>query len=381
MHITSKLTSSQTTIFTEMSALATQHNALNLGQGFPDYDPPSALLDLVKDAIDDHKHQYAPMAGVMALREVISQKVLHAYGQYVNPATEITITAGATQAIFTAIAAFIHQGDEVIIFEPAYDSYRPSIELAGGKAVVYTMEAPDFKINWNLVAAMLTSKTKMIIINTPHNPTGTILKADDMIQLSLIVKDTDIIILSDEVYEHLVYDGQSHESVLKYPELFHRSISVFSFGKTYHCTGWKVGYCIAPEYLMNEIRKVHQWNVFSVNSFVQHALAGFMVDAKQYLSLNQFYQQKRDFFLEILKTTPLRPLKTEGTFFQLCDYSNIGDLDDVAFAKEMTIKHGVACIPISVFYSDHRQDKLIRFCFAKTEGLLTAAGEKLKQIS
>ena len=381
MHITSKLTSSQTTIFTEMSALATQHNALNLGQGFPDYDPPSALLDLVKDAIDDHKHQYAPMAGVMALREVISQKVLHAYRQYVNPATEITITAGATQAIFTAITAFIHAGDEVIIFEPAYDSYRPSIELAGGKAVVYTMEASDFKINWNLVAAMLTSKTKMIIINTPHNPTGTILKADDMIQLSLIVKDTDIIILSDEVYEHLVYDGQSHESVLKYPELYQRSISVFSFGKTYHCTGWKVGYCIASEYLMNEIRKVHQWNVFSVNSFVQHALAVLMKDEQQYLSLPQFYQKKRDFFMEILKTTRLRPLKSEGTFFQLCDYSDISDLDDVDFAKEMTIIHGVACIPISVFYSDYRQDRLIRFCFAKTEELLTSAGVKLKQIS
>ena len=381
MYITSKLTSSQTTIFTEMSALATQHQVLNLGQGFPDYDPPKALLDLVKNAIDDHKHQYAPMAGVMALREIIAQKVLHAYGQYVNPSTEITISAGATQAIFTAITAFIHLDDEVIIFEPAYDSYRPSIELAGGKTIVYTMEAPDFKINWTLLAAMISPKTKMIIINTPHNPTGTILKADDLLQLSRIVKDTDIIILSDEVYEHLVYDGLAHETVLKYPELFQRSISVFSFGKTYHCTGWKVGYCIGPEYLMKEIRKVHQWNVFSVNSFVQNALAAFMTDATQYLLLNQFYQQKRDFFLEILKTTRLRPLKSEGTFFQLCDYGDVSDLDDVAFAKEMTINHGVACIPISVFYSDHRQDKLIRFCFAKTEGLLTAAGEKLKQIS
>jgi methionine transaminase len=380
MHITSKLSSSQTTIFTEMSALASQHQALNLGQGFPDYDPPVALLDLVKDAIDDHKHQYAPMAGVMALREVIAEKVFRAYGQYVHPTSEITITAGATQAIFTAITAFIHQGDEVIIFEPAYDSYRPSIELAGGKAVVYTMEAPEFKINWKLVAAMVTHKTKMIIINTPHNPTGTILKADDLLQLSRIVKDTDIIILSDEVYEHLVYDVQPHESVLKYPELFQRSISVFSFGKTYHCTGWKVGYCIAPEYLMNEIRKVHQWNVFSVNSFVQHALATFMKDEQQYLSLPQFYQQKRDFYLEILKTTRLRPLKTEGTFFQLCDYSDISDLDDVAFAKEMTIKHGVACIPISVFYADHRQDRLIRFCFAKTENLLSESGLRLSKM-
>ena len=380
MQITSKLSSSQTTIFTEMSALATQHNALNLGQGFPDYDPPSALLDLVKDAIDDHKHQYAPMAGVLALREIIAQKVLHAYGQYVNPSTEITITAGATQAIFTAITAFIHADDEVIIFEPAYDCYRPAIQLAGGKSVVYTMEAPDFEINWALLAAMISPKTKMIIINTPHNPTGTILKADDLIQLSRIVKDTDIIILSDEVYEHLVYDGQPHESVLKYPELYQRSISVFSFGKTYHCTGWKVGYCVAPEYLMNEIRKVHQWNVFSVNSFVQYALAVFMKDEQQYLSLSQFYQHKRDFFLEILKTTRLRPLKSEGTFFQLCDYSEISDLDDVAFAKEMTVKHGVACIPISVFYTDHRQDKLIRFCFAKTENLLSKVGLLLSKI-
>jgi methionine aminotransferase len=380
MQITSKLSSSQTTIFTKMSALATQHHALNLGQGFPDYDPPSALLDLVKDAIADHKHQYAPMAGVMVLREIIADKVLRAYGQYVNPTTEITITAGATQAIFTAITTFIHQGDEVIIFEPAYDSYRPSIELAGGKTVVYTMEAPDFRINWSLLAAMINSKTKMIIINTPHNPTGTILKADDLIQLSRIVKDTDIIILSDEVYEHLVYDGQPHESVLKYPELHQRSISVFSFGKTYHCTGWKVGYCIAPEYLMNEIRKVHQWNVFSVNSFVQHALAVFMKDEQQYLSLPQFYQQKRDYFLDILKTTRLRPLKSEGTFFQVCDYSDISDLDDVAFAKEMTTKHGVACIPISVFYTDKRQDKLIRFCFAKTEKLLGDAGLLLAKI-
>ena len=380
MQITSKLSSAQTTIFTEMSALAAQHGALNLGQGFPDYDPPAALLDLVKDAIDDHKHQYAPMAGVLALREIIAEKVIRAYGQYVNPTTEITITAGATQAIFTAITAFIHSGDEVIIFEPAYDSYRPSIELAGGKTVVYSMEAPDFKINWSLLAAMITSKTKMIIINTPHNPTGTILKSDDLLQLSAIVKDTDIIILSDEVYEQLVYDDATHESVLKYPALYQRSISVFSFGKTYHCTGWKVGYCIGPEYLMSEIRKVHQWNVFSVNSFVQHALAAFMKDEHQYLSLPQFYQQKRDFFLEILKTTRLQPLKSEGTFFQLCDYSAISDLDDVSFAKEMTVKHGVACIPISVFYTDQRQDRLIRFCFAKTENLLSKAGLLLSKM-
>lgn len=380
MHITSKLSSAQTTIFTEMSALAIQHGALNLGQGFPDYDPPSTLLDLVVKYTRDHKHQYAPMAGVLALREKIAQKAGRAYGQYINPQTEITITAGATQAIFTAITALIHAGDEVIIFEPAYDCYRPTIELAGGKTVVYTMEAPDFKINWSLVSAMVTPKTRMIIINTPHNPTGTTLKAHDLQHLSQLVKDTDIIILSDEVYEHLVYDGVPHESVMKYPELFQRSISVFSFGKTYHCTGWKVGYCIAPEYLMNEIRKVHQWNVFSVNSFVQHALAEFMEDEQQYLAIPQFYQQKRDFFLDILKSTRFKAIKSASTFFQLCDYSDISDIDDVSFAKELTTKHGVACIPVSVFYTDKRQDKLIRFCFAKTESLLSNAGLLLSKI-
>ena len=380
MHITSKLSSAQTTIFTEMSALAIQHGALNLGQGFPDYDPPSTLLDLVVKYTRDHKHQYAPMAGVLALREKIAQKAGRAYGQYINPQTEITITAGATQAIFTAITALIHAGDEVIIFEPAYDCYRPTIELAGGKTVVYTMEAPDFKINWSLVSAMVTPKTRMIIINTPHNPTGTTLKANDLQHLSQLVKDTDIIILSDEVYEHLVYDGVPHESVMKYPELFQRSISVFSFGKTYHCTGWKVGYCIAPEYLMNEIRKVHQWNVFSVNSFVQHALAEFMEDEQQYLAIPQFYQQKRDFFLDILKSTRFKAIKSASTFFQLCDYSDISDIDDVSFAKELTTKHGVACIPVSVFYTDKRQDKLIRFCFAKTESLLSNAGLLLSKI-
>ncbi len=380
MHIISKLSSTQTNIFTEMSALAIQHGALNLGQGFPDYDPPAALLDLVVKYTRDHKHQYAPMAGVLALREIISQKIGKAYGQYINPQTEITITAGATQAIYTAITALVHTGDEVIIFEPAYDCYRPTIELAGGKTVVYTMEAPDFKINWSLVAAMVTAKTRMIIINTPHNPTGTVLKPEDLRQLAHIVKDTNIIILSDEVYEHLVYDGVTHESVLKYPELFQRSISIFSFGKTYHCTGWKIGYCIAPEYLMIEIRKVHQWNVFSVNSFVQYALAEFMEDERQYLSLPIFYQHKRDYFLNILSATRFKTIKSVGTFFQLCDYSDISDLDDVSFAKEMTIKHGVASIPVSVFYTDRRQDKLIRFCFAKTESLLTNAGLLLSKI-
>lgn len=380
MIIPSKLSFSQTTIFTEMSALAAKHNALNLGQGFPDYDPPAELLDLVKKYIDNHKHQYAPMAGVPALREMLAQKVAKSYDCCVNSESEITITAGATQAIYTAIAALVHPGDEVIVFEPSYDSYRPAIEIAGGKTVPYTMDGPEFKINWYLVSAMIRPETRMIIINTPHNPTGTILKEDDLIHLSRLVRDTDIIILSDEVYEHLVFDGQRHESVLLYPELFQRSIAVFSFGKTYHCTGWKVGYCVAPEYLMNEFRKVHQWNVFSVNSFIQYAMADFMATPDHYLLLGHYYQAKRDYFLDCMSGSGFKPLKTEGTFFQVCDYSTISDRDDVDFARQLTTNHGVACIPISVFYSAKRQDKLIRFCFAKTESMLMAAGKILGKI-
>lgn len=377
MEIKSKLSSSQTTIFSEMSSLAAQYGALNLGQGFPDYDPPVELLQLVKKNIDDHRHQYAPMTGVLHLREAISQKIRDCYNQFICPDKEVTITAGATQAIFTAITAFVQSGDEVIIFEPAYDSYRPAIEITGGKPVIYAMEPPEFRINWNMVAALVNAKTKMIIINTPHNPTATILKEDDMIRLSAIVKGTNIIILSDEVYEHLIYDGEIHESVLKYPELNQRSLSVFSFGKSYHCTGWKVGYCVGPEYLMKEFRKIHQWNVFSVNSFVQYALAEFMADANQFLMLNNFYEAKRNFFLKYLSESGFTPLKSFGTFFQLCDYSGISDADDFTFVKDLTMRFGVAAIPISVFYSDQRQDHLIRFCFAKTESLLTAAGNKL----
>ncbi|MBC7885260.1 MAG: aminotransferase class I/II-fold pyridoxal phosphate-dependent enzyme [Saprospiraceae bacterium] len=377
MHIKSKLSSSTVTIFTAMSALATKHGALNLGQGFPDYDPPTELLGLVKKYIGAHKHQYAPMAGVLELREAISKKMSESYGQYVHPETDITITAGATQAIFTTITALVHPGDEVIIFEPAYDSYRPAIEIAGGKVVVYAMEPPDFKINWHLLSAMINSKTRMIIINTPHNPTGTILSEDDMKELSQIVRDTDIIILSDEVYEHLVFDGLSHESVLKYPELYQRSIAVFSFGKTYHCTGWKIGYCIAPEYIMKEIRRIHQWNVFCVNSFLQNALAEYLDTPEHYLMLKDFYQQKRDYFLEKLVNSRFQPLKSSGTYFQLCEYSNISSQDDVEFSRELISKYGVAGIPVSAFYTDKRQDRLIRFCFAKTESLLTNASELL----
>ena len=380
MILRSKLASEQVTIFTEMSALANLHGAINLGQGFPNYDPPAKLTSLIDFYIGQSKHQYAPMAGVIELRKAISKKNYDSYDIFNSPDDEITITAGATQAIFTAITAFVHTGDEVIIFEPAYDSYRPSILIAGGRPVIYALEGPDFAIDWDLVSKLVTSKTKMIIINTPHNPTATILKEKDLESLSAIVKGTEIIVLSDEVYEHLVFDGKDHQSILKYPELYSQSIAVFSFGKTYHCTGWKIGYCIAPSNITKEFRKVHQWNVFSVNSFLQYALADFISDHSDHKQLPHFYGQKRNLFLHGIKSSRFTPLHSQGSFFQLCDYSNISDLDDVDFAKELIIKHGVACIPISVFYSDQRQQNIVRFCFAKTEDTLVQAAKILSKV-
>ncbi|MBL0023848.1 MAG: aminotransferase class I/II-fold pyridoxal phosphate-dependent enzyme [Saprospiraceae bacterium] len=376
----SKITSEQVTIFSEMSALASKYDAINLGQGFPDYDPPDTLIEIIKKHLADHKNQYAPMPGIVKLLEAISEKLYHSYQNHVHPESEITVTAGATQAIFTAINAFVHKGDEVIIFEPAYDCYRPSIEIAGGKAVIYTMNAPDFSINWKMVKALITSKTRMIIINTPHNPTGSVLNEFDLLCLSDAVKETDIIILSDEVYEHLIFDGKPHQSVIKYKELFSRSLCVYSFGKTFHATGWKIGYIVGPAYLMKEFRKIHQWNVFSVNSFLQYALAEHLQDKSNYEYLPDFYQQKRDYFLKILSKTAFRPLPCSGTYFQVVDFSAISNLDDYSFAREMTIKYKVAAIPLSPFYSTKTESRLIRFCFAKTQGMLDAAGEKLTRI-
>ncbi len=378
--INSKLTSTNVTIFTEMSALALKHHAINLGQGFPDYNPPKGLLDLIHQNIYDKIHQYAPMQGNYRLREVISEKIMKSYGTFVHPDTEITITAGATQAIFTAIEAFVHPADEVIIFEPAYDAYRPAIEIAGGECKVYTMVGDDFSIDWGMVKSMTNSNTKMIIINTPHNPSSTILDEDDMKSLQNIVRDTDIIILSDEVYEHLIFDGSIHQSVLRYPELYSRSLAVFSFGKTFHATGWKTGYIAGPDYLMREFRKIHQWNVFCVNSIMQDALSKYLSEPEHYDYLPGFYQAKRDYFLERIKETPFKPLKSEGTFFQVVDYSAISQDDDITFAKWMTEKIGVTAIPLSVFYSKNPEQRHIRFCFAKTENLLDLAGERLSRL-
>jgi methionine aminotransferase len=386
--INSRLGPTGLSIFAEMSALAVKHGAINLGQGFPDYNPPEDLLALVAQTLNGQVHQYAPMQGVGALRESIASKMATETGFTPDADLEITVTAGATQAIFTAILALIREGDEVIILEPCYDSYRPSIQSAGGIAVasqmVYRNSGAEgegrFSIDWDDVEASVTDKTKMIIINSPHNPTGMIMDREDMSRLCTIVRDRNIIILSDEVYEHLIFDGRDHESVWKYSELRSRSVSVHSFGKTFHSTGWKLGYIVAPARIMQAFRSIHQWNVFSVNSFLQHALASYLQNPKNYDYLPQFYGNKRDYFREIMNGTKFRLLSCEGTFFQLADYSEITDMDDVAFSKWMTTEHGLTTIPVSVFSGVKTKNRLVRFCFAKTEALLSAAGERLTRV-
>lgn len=380
MQLTSKLPDTGTTIFTVMSALANKHGAINLSQGFPDFPSSQRLNDLVCSFMKKGYNQYAPMAGLPALREQLARKAERMYGRPVDPVTEITVTAGATQALFTAIAAFVHAGDEVILIEPAYDSYRPSVEVFKGVPVVYELSAPDYRIDWEAFAGLITPRTRMIIINTPHNPTGMTLSAEDLQQLDALTRDTDILVLSDEVYEHLIYDGRQHQSVLRYPGLWERSLACYSFGKTFHTTGWKMGYVLAPAALTAEFRKVHQFNVFCVNTPIQYALAEFLEEPDEYRSLPGFYQRKRDFFLDTMRGSRLRPLHCEGTYFHLFDYSGISDEPDTAFARRMTTELGVAAIPVSVFYSDGRDDKVIRLCFAKREETLERAGERLRRL-
>jgi methionine aminotransferase len=379
--LVSRLSSAQTTIFTEVTAKSNQYHAINLGQGFPDYNPPDGLLQLVGSKIKESHHQYAPMPGVIALRQAIGKKMDVKYGVQLDPDEEITVTAGATQAILTAIMALIQPGDEVILFEPAYDSYRPSVELAGGKVRSVLLERGDFRIPWQWVRASINDRTKLIIVNTPHNPSGTTLDKEDVEILSSIVSGTDIRILSDEVYEHLVYDGREHSCLLSHPVIRDRCLAVFSFGKTFHCTGWKVGYCAGPAWLMREFRKMHQWSVFSVNSFLQAAFAEYINDESHYAYLPSFYQQKRDFFREQLEGTGLTPLSCDGTFFQVVDYSAVSDLPDTVFIDTMIREVGVAAIPLSVFSAEgHQNESLIRFCFAKTEETLAEAGKRLKKL-
>lgn len=380
MIVSSKLPGVGTTIFTVMSALAQEHGAINLAQGFPDFPSSQRLNELVAHYMRQGYNQYAPMAGVPILRQRIAEKIDGLYGVKIDPDQEITITCGATEGIFTAIGALVSPGDEVIIFEPAYDSYRPSIELFGGVTKSFELSAPDYTIDWDRLRRLISMKTRMIIINTPQNPIGKILKPADMQALEKLVSSSDIIILSDEVYEHMVYDGHEHQSILRYPGLRERALAVYSFGKTFHNTGWRIGYCVAPPALTAEFRKVHQFNVFSINTPMQYALADFLEDPHEYLGLGTFFTHKRDFFLDAIEGSLFRPLLSEGSYFQLCDYSQISTEPDVDFCRRLTMEYGVAAIPVSVFYHSKRDEKIIRFCFAKKEETLERAAKLLREI-
>lgn len=378
--IVSKLPQVGTTIFTVMSALANELGAVNLSQGFPDYETSPELIELVNQAMKNGYNQYAPMAGMMSLREEISKKTEKLYGAYYNPDTEITITAGGTQAIYTAITTVIHPNDEVIIFEPAFDCYAPAIKVAGGIVKSLELEPPDYKINWEMVKRLISNRTRMIILNSPHNPTATILQEEDIEQLAAIVKSQDILILSDEVYEHLVYDGQSHLSMARYPELRERSFIVASFGKPFHATGWKVGYCMAPAHLMNEFRKVHQFLVFCVNAPMQVGIAEYLKNEDHYLCLKDFFQQKRDYFRDALKSSRFELLPCSGSYFQSVRYGRISDEKDADLAIRLTKEVGVASIPVSAFYNLGTDHHVLRFCFAKRQETLDKAVDRLIKV-
>lgn len=375
--LTSRLPQVGTTIFSVMSALASEHGAINLSQGFPDFDAPAELLALLDQYARAGHNQYAPMTGVPVLREAIAAKVSALYGASYDVDAEVTVTAGATQAIFTAVAALVHPGDEVIVFTPVYDSYAPSVELQGGKVVYAHLSLPDYRPDWDEVTRLITPRTRMIILNSPHNPTGTVWTAEDMARLEALVKDTDIVLLSDEVYEHMVFDGARHESVLRYPGLAERAFVVSSFGKTYHITGWKVAYCLAPRELMAEFRKAHQFIVFTVHAPSQYALAEFMKRPGWYEQLKALYQGKRDIFRQALAGSRFELLPCQGTYFQCVKYGAISDDGDRAFVERLTREHGVAAIPVSAFYPDGADHGVIRFCFAKSAATLEQALERL----
>jgi methionine aminotransferase len=378
--LTSRLPNVGTTIFTVMSALAAEKGAVNLGQGFPDFEGDPRLVDAVTKAMHGGLNQYPPMTGVPALREAISKKVAAIYGHRYDAASEITITAGATQAILTAILAIVHPGDEVIVLEPCYDSYVPNIELAGGKVVRVPLTPGTFRPDFSKIAAAITPKTRAILINSPHNPSGMVWTKDEMQTLDDLLAPTNVLVISDEVYEHMVFDGKAHESAARFPGLAARSFIVSSFGKTYHVTGWKVGYVAAPAPLTAEFRKVHQFNVFTVNTPVQHGLAAYMADPKPYLELPAFYQRKRDLFREGLKKTKFRMLPGQGTYFQCVDISAVSDLNEADFCKWLTTEIGVAAIPLSAFYGSGFDQKVVRFCFAKKDETLNTALERLARL-
>lgn len=380
IEIRSKLPNVGTTIFTVMSVMAAKHNAINLGQGFPDFPMNEELTTLVNQAMVDGYNQYTHMNGYIPLRESIAEKVEFLYGQSVHPDHQITITPGGTYALYTSLTTILQPGDEVIVFEPCYDSYIPAIELNGAKAITVELNFPDYKIDWQVVKSKINKNTRAIMINSPNNPTGSVLSAEDINELRGIVKGTQIIIISDEVYEHLIFDGKKHESILKYPDLMERSFVCFSFGKVYHCTGWKLGYCISSQALMAEFRKIHQFNCFSCDTPKQVALAAFLKQKENYLELGAFIQKKRDLFGEMMKQTKFKPLPSYGSYFQVYSYNGISELDEKSFAIELTEKHGVATIPVSAFYSRDVNNQVLRFCFAKKNETLEMAVDKLKVV-
>ncbi len=378
--IQSKLPQTETSIFAVMSQLANDHKAINLSQGFPDFPISEELIDLVYFYMRKGFNQYAPMQGVPALRQAISTMFQKNYGITYDPVSEINITAGATQALFSAISAFIREGDEAIIFEPAYDSYAPAVKINGGMVKYSHLEFPNFSIDWQDFTRQITNRTRLIIINTPQNPTGSVLKAEDMQKLERMTAGTDIIVISDEVYEHLIFDGITHQSVCRFPELAKRTLVIGSFGKTFHATGWKTGFVLAPQRLMAEFRKVHQFTVFASNTPIQHAIADFIGNENNYKNLGKFYQQKRDMFVQSLKTSRFKVLPCYGTYFQLLDYSNISDKSEMDFARWLVEEHKIAAIPVSPFYNKKNDHKVLRFCFAKKDETISEAAEILSKI-
>lgn len=379
--IQSKLPNVGTTIFSVMSKMATEKNALNLSQGFPDFPVSEELIDLIAEAMKSGKNQYAPMPGLPILREQIAEKILKTGGRAVDPNTKITITAGATEALFATIISIIKTDEEVIVLEPTYDSYIPAVQLAGGVPIPIPLNQPDFSINWEAIDQKVTDQTRLLLINSPHNPSGSVVTKSDMEQLiKLLDKNPNLLVLSDEVYEHLIFDGQQHQSVLNYPSIADRCIAVYSFGKTFHATGWKTGYVVAPPAISDEIRKVHQYLTFSVHTPSQYGIAEYLKNENNYLSLPTFYQKKRDLFLASISGSRFKVIESKGTYFQLLDYSEITDEKDTDFAKRLVEEFKIAAIPISVFYTNQNDDKLLRFCFAKKEDTLIKAGEIIRSI-
>ena len=378
--VASKLPDVGTSIFSVMTRLANEHGAINLSQGFPDFDCDPALVDAVTAAMRAGHNQYAPMPGVLALREAIAAKVVHCYGATYDPVTEVVVTSGATAGLYATLTALVQPGDEVVLFEPCYDSYVPVIRLSGGTPVFVSLRYPDYTVNWDEVRRVISPRTKLILVNTPHNPTGMMWTADDMRQLAAIVDGTGIVIVSDEVYEHIIFDGRRHESVLRYPELRSRAVVISSFGKTFHTTGWKVGYCVAPQPLMAEVTRVHQFVTFTVHTPSQIAFAEFVARDPDASALPAFYQEKRDRFLALTAGSRFTPLACEGTYFQLMDYSAISKDDDRAMAEWLLRTHGVAAIPVSAFLYRDTGGPVLRFCFAKKDATLAAAAERLKKV-